>query len=51
MAEAIGFAIVGLRRGFQVAKEVGQTPGARLVAVADVDAARPRSGAGREGVE
>ena len=32
MSEAIGFAIVGLRRGYQAAKEVGATAGATLVA-------------------
>jgi predicted dehydrogenase len=38
----IGFAIVGLRRGYQAAKEVAQTAGARLVAVADLDEGRAR---------
>ena len=32
MSEAIGFAIVGLRRGNQAAKEVVATAGATLVA-------------------
>ena len=37
MAEEIGFAIVGLHRGFQAAQEVTQTAGARLAAVCDID--------------
>lgn len=40
MAKDIGIAIVGLRRGYQAAKEAAATPGARLVAVADLDADR-----------
>jgi predicted dehydrogenase len=36
VSEAIGFAIVGLRRRCQAAKEVVATAGARLVAVAVV---------------
>lgn len=37
MADEIGFVIVGLHRGYQAAKEVVATPGARLVAVSDLD--------------
>ena len=51
MAEEIGFAIVGLRRGFQAAKEVVQTAGAKLVAVADVDAPRAQEVAQQLGCE
>ena len=39
MAKDIGFAIVGLRRGYQAAREVTETAGATLVAVADLDTA------------
>lgn len=40
MARDIGFAVVGLGMGYNRAKTVVQTPGARLVAVADVNAER-----------
>jgi UDP-N-acetyl-2-amino-2-deoxyglucuronate dehydrogenase len=40
MVEETGFVVVGLRRGYQAAKEVVATAGAKLVAVADIDTAR-----------
>jgi UDP-N-acetyl-2-amino-2-deoxyglucuronate dehydrogenase len=51
MAETIGFVVVGLRRGYQAAKEVAQTEGARLVAVADLDTARAQEVAQELGCE
>ena len=51
MPEEIGFAIVGLRRGYQAAKEVVATQGARLVAVADLDVPRAQEVAQELGCE
>ena len=51
MAGEIGFMVVGLRRGYQAAKEVVATAGARLVAVADVDIPRAREVAKELGCE
>jgi UDP-N-acetyl-2-amino-2-deoxyglucuronate dehydrogenase len=51
MGEDIGFAIVGLRRGYQAAKEVVATTGAKLVAVADLDTARAQEVASELGCE
>ena len=51
MPEDIGFAVVGLRRGYQAAKEVVATKGAKLVAVADLDIARAKEVAAELGCE
>ena len=51
VAEAIGFVVVGLRRGYQAAREVAATAGARLVAVADLDVSRAREVAQELGCE
>ena len=51
MPEEIGFAIVGLRRGYQAAKEAVAAPGAKLVAVADLDTARAQEVAKELGCE
>jgi predicted dehydrogenase len=51
VAEAIGFVVVGLRRGYQAAREVVATAGARLVAVADLDVSRAREVARELGCE
>jgi len=47
----IGFAIVGLRRGYQAAKEAAATKGAKLVAVADLDVPRAQEVAKELGCE
>lgn len=51
MADEIGFVVVGLRRGYHAAKEVVATPGAKLVAVADLDVPRAKEVAGELGCE
>lgn len=51
MARDLGFAVVGLHRGFQAAQEVTQTAGAKLVAVCDIDRPTAMEVAGKLGCE
>ncbi len=51
MPEDIGFVVVGLRRGYQAAKQVVATSGAKLVAVADLDIPRAKEVAAELGCE